>query len=868
MKNPKRIIQLLVVAVLLAVLLSGCSLIGSGSGNGDKDTTYCKLIFMEVSGIHSIELDGTPITLPVPVKKGYTFDGWYTSKDYSVKFDQEYIENYQITSDLKLYPKWIKIEKVTLTLDVNGGDDLDVSTIEIEKDSSAPQELGIPMGIGMTFDGWFTKKTGGERITDSDGIIRNYEGDDATLYAHWTVAKYTITLSVEGCASATVSGGSDDSKLGDVITVSTSSKDTEHYIFDGWYNGSIKVGNFESYEHTVTGSVELTAKWIGKDVNVAFFQNKTPEDATLVNKNVPYGGSITYQPEERVDYAFTGWYLDRKCTGDPVSEADGKILSVMPTTGMTQIYYAGWEHLPEGNLSLEYNEASETYSVLGLNNKSLSVVYIPNEHNGIRVTEIKENAFSDIDGKSFVIPSTITEIENGAFADSATIYLDNGGDASLIKAPTFTESMTIYFHVLVSDGENALCDGKYAEADGKLITTEITSMDDAVSLFKYAYLYAVPSIEMHFTESAYSGDNAGFEAHVKSYLTGELSASLSLKANTASSYSYQLSATERTLRYEFTAENRVATKKTEGKDRQVQSYSANASFDGEEHDFLIDKKPEFYVETSEQMIYAVERGYRPYFASSDSEPALIYKKAREVLNAIVKDEMNDYDKLLAIHDWIALNVIYDSELYEMVDMKDDQIQQYRGFCLEGVFVDGRAVCDGITKAFTLMARIEGIECIRVSGQMGGTGHAWNKVKIDGIWYAVDVTGDDAILSLSGTETKYEELRHDYFLISDAKISATHRENDTSTAPTATGEYNYFVNNEFSANTQTKLETYFKKVVEIAKTAPSGSAIVLEVNTKGITDININYLYYNISGCTVYGGTPSSDGVCVFVVITK
>lgn len=868
MKNKGRIMYLLLVAVLLVALLSGCSLFGSNKGD---DPSYCKLIFMEVSGIRSVELDGTPITLPVPKMNGYVFDGWYTSKDYSVKFDQDYLESHTITSDLKLYPKWIKIQKATLKLDVNGGDPIETDSVEIEKGVSTPQELGIPTGIGMTFDGWFTAKNGGERVTEEDGIVRNYEGDDAILYAHWIIATYSVTVMVEGNDSAVAKGGADGYKFGESVTLTTSSKDEEHYTFDGWYDGSVLVSRMKSFEYTVTGNAELIAKWIGKNVDIVFYANKTNDDSTRAYKSVHYGGTVSYMPEERVDYAFTGWYTDRECSGTPVSDTEGKISNFKPSADGTIILYAGWQHLPEGNLSLEYDEVSSTYTVVGLNNNTLSVVYIPHEYNGITVTAIGDGAFSENEGKSFVIPSTITAIGAGAFPSDATVYVDNGADASLIKTPTFTESMKIYFHILISDDDNALSDGEYAEADGKFITTEIEDMDDLVALYRYAFLYTVPSFKVHITETAYNGDNAGFEKHVQNHMQ-DILLPLGLKANTATTYKYVADAKNRTMTYEFTAENKVATKKTEGEDMQVQAYSANASFDGAEHEFAIDKAPEFYVETSEQMVYAVERGYRPYFAHSDSEPALIYKKAREVLGQIVKDGMNDYDKLLAIHDWIALNIIYDTELYDMANTADG-IQSYRGFNLEGVFIDGRAVCDGITKAFMLMSRIEGIECIRVSGTLNGGNHAWNKVKLDGIWFVVDVTGDDAILRIKDTDgetTKYifEELRHIYFLTSDAKISETHCESVTSTAPKATGEYNYYVNNGFSANTQAKLDKYFEKVAEIAKTVKSGSAIILEVNTKGINGANCNYLYENIRGCTVYGGTPDSDGVCVYVVVVE
>ena len=70
--------------------------------------------------------------------------------------------------------------------------------------------------------------------------------------------------------------------------------------------------------------------------------------------------------------------------------------------------------------------------------------------------------------------------------------------------------------------------------------------------------------------------------------------------------------------------------------------------------------------------------------------------------------------------------------------------------MEGVFDAGRAVCDGKSKAFLMMCRIEGIECVRDRGDAydGSVGHAWNYIKIDGKWYLVDSTHGDAAHALA------------------------------------------------------------------------------------------------------------------------
>ena len=61
----------------------------------------------------------------------------------------------------------------------------------------------------------------------------------------------------------------------------------------------------------------------------------------------------------------------------------------------------------------------------------------------------------------------------------------------------------------------------------------------------------------------------------------------------------------------------------------------------------------------------------------------------------------------------------------------------------GVFLHGGyVVCEGYAKAFKILCRKFGIDCVLVVGDAGG-GHMWNYVKLENNnWYLVDVTWDD------------------------------------------------------------------------------------------------------------------------------
>ncbi len=207
------------------------------------------------------------------------------------------------------------------------------------------------------------------------------------------------------------------------------------------------------------------------------------------------------------------------------------------------------------------------------------------------------------------------------------------------------------------------------------------------------------------------------------------------------------------------------------------------------------------VYSSDQLYYAIEKGCKPIFPEGTCPALDAYNQAKTVLRSIIDDSMTDYQKVVAIFDWLTYTVKYDynaADLIEVSGIGDTaEIHKYRCFYIEGVLFDsGQAVCDGIGKTFALLCGIEGIECYKVSGTANGGGHAWNKVKLDlnndgeGEWYAVDSTWAD--LTIHSKEGNYEEtLSHSYFLVTDAYMrKTTHIEDDPCT-DTANTEFNYY-----------------------------------------------------------------------------
>lgn len=223
----------------------------------------------------------------------------------------------------------------------------------------------------------------------------------------------------------------------------------------------------------------------------------------------------------------------------------------------------------------------------------------------------------------------------------------------------------------------------------------------------------------------------------------------------ADTASYNLPATEENTYVNYKNGNMLVRDYADGDSKRSATFN----------DFPINKKNagEMAVYNSESLWWALEHNYLPTFPVKNTKAEAFYKQAKDILRRIINNDMTDYQKTLAIFEYLVDMVDYDYDAYEAIDT-DDSTNNVCYF-LEGVFEYNRAVCDGKSKAFVLLCRMEGIECLRDFGSSptGGAGHAWNYVKLDGVWYMVDTTAGDPGVRFDGGAVKAEVVDYSYFL---------------------------------------------------------------------------------------------------------
>ena len=177
---------------------------------------------------------------------------------------------------------------------------------------------------------------------------------------------------------------------------------------------------------------------------------------------------------------------------------------------------------------------------------------------------------------------------------------------------------------------------------------------------------------------------------------------------------------------------------------------------------------EQYSARVEELYTVVYEGGKPVFAPDDPVKP-VYDAAIEMLDTYMLNSWRgnvsgELNTVHTIHDWLVYNVAYDFELYERYQ-KGESVEHDRAFDISGVFLNKRAVCDGLSDAVDFLCAIEGISSMRVTGQFEGVPHAWNKVRIGGAWYNMDVTADAFNYNVDGGEFR-KQISHGFFLLSD------------------------------------------------------------------------------------------------------
>lgn len=279
---------------------------------------------------------------PAPVRKGYTFIGWYSNAGLTIPFEF----TTPIKNDTPLYAKWEGIS-YTVTYNANGGGG-SMSSSSFKYGDAKNLRKCTFINDGHDFAGWAISPGGDVLYADEAGITEDLTeeaGGTVTLYAIWTTNSYTVIYNNNG---GTGTMGSTVFPYGSSGNLTKNTFTRTGYGFEGWaassggsveYADEAKLGSigFASGTRTIT----LYAKWKAISFKVSFDANEGSGAMSDLSFEYDVPQKLASCGYSRTGYKFAGWSTTKNGT---IAYTDGQnnVSNLTTANGATVTLYAVW----------------------------------------------------------------------------------------------------------------------------------------------------------------------------------------------------------------------------------------------------------------------------------------------------------------------------------------------------------------------------------------------------------------------------------------------------------------------------------------------------------------------------------------------
>ena len=257
---------------------------GATGGNGTTSATF-------TSG-------GSAITLPTPIRTGYTFAGWYAESTFSTLISGAQSP----TADATLYAKWTA-NTYTITYNYNGATGGNGTTSATFTSGGSAVTLPTPTKTGYTFAGWYAESIFTNLVSGPQSPTA-----DVTLYAKWTANTYTLTYTYNGATGGNGTTSATFTSGGSAITLPTPTK--TGYTFAGWFAEST-FNTQVSGPQSPTADATLYAKWTANTYTLTYnYNGATGGNGTSSATFTSGGSAITLPTPTKAGYTFAGWFAE------------------------------------------------------------------------------------------------------------------------------------------------------------------------------------------------------------------------------------------------------------------------------------------------------------------------------------------------------------------------------------------------------------------------------------------------------------------------------------------------------------------------------------------------------------------------------
>jgi uncharacterized repeat protein (TIGR02543 family) len=278
-------------------------------------------------------INGSVVSLPTPVRTGYTFTGWSASGTTYAVGSQFTMPSSAVT----FTALWSAIT-YNITFNGNGNTSGSVPSPLTYTSGNAPTAISSTYNSNnlaltdYTFAGW--------SLQDTTTAVTSYGSmADVTLYAIWTGNTYSVTYSLGSGVSGTTPTSQTNKRVGSTITLPVTGDIAKTgYAHIGWSNGSF-FGIGASY--TVTSqNVVFVPVFARNSITISYNANGATSGSVPANQSYDLGsGAIALRGNTgnlaKTGYLFIGWQET------PTAAVGVSATNYTPTTGIT--LFARWE---------------------------------------------------------------------------------------------------------------------------------------------------------------------------------------------------------------------------------------------------------------------------------------------------------------------------------------------------------------------------------------------------------------------------------------------------------------------------------------------------------------------------------------------
>ena len=174
--------------------------------------------------------------------------------------------------------------------------------------------------------------------------------------------------------------------------------------------------------------------------------------------------------------------------------------------------------------------------------------------------------------------------------------------------------------------------------------------------------------------------------------------------------------------------------------------------------------PPYYITATGQDDNGNPAALMMFSSSADVSPAFLVKRSeKSVMEEELKKAVSDIASQVTATDPFEIELQLHDLLCKRVEYSTNQADPMI-YSAYGALVNGKALCEGYSRAMQLLLHHFKIPCTTVTGVAEGEGHMWNQVSIGSKWYNLDVTWND---------TSKDFISHEYFNLTDKDISLDH-----------------------------------------------------------------------------------------------